>query len=299
MLFAPKYCYGFRCIADACQHSCCIGWEIDVDDETLARYRALPGEIGTRIRASLCEADGVVSFSLCEDGRCPHLDARGLCRIQTALGEGALCEICREHPRFYHTAGGKVEFGIGASCEEAARLILSSKDYASIQTADGVAEGASTEGGFDALEKRRALYALLGDDSRPYAARRAEIAARFALRRTLSGNALRETLAALEYLEQAHRALLLSPKSGEADEAHAPLAERFLAYLVYRHASAAQSEEEFATKVSFALLVESLFTALLQHCPPVEAAITLSEELEYSVENTDTLCFALLAANRA
>ena len=33
-LFAPKYYTEFSCIADRCRHSCCIGWEIDIDADT-------------------------------------------------------------------------------------------------------------------------------------------------------------------------------------------------------------------------------------------------------------------------
>jgi lysine-N-methylase len=35
-LRAPKYYLDFACIADRCKHSCCIGWEIDVDADTMA-----------------------------------------------------------------------------------------------------------------------------------------------------------------------------------------------------------------------------------------------------------------------
>ena len=34
-LFAPEYYKQFKCIADKCTHSCCIGWEIDIDEEAL------------------------------------------------------------------------------------------------------------------------------------------------------------------------------------------------------------------------------------------------------------------------
>ena len=29
-LYAPKYYNEFKCIADKCTHSCCVGWEIDM-----------------------------------------------------------------------------------------------------------------------------------------------------------------------------------------------------------------------------------------------------------------------------
>ena len=40
-LYAPEYYKKFRCIADRCEHSCCNGWEIDIDSATLARYKTL------------------------------------------------------------------------------------------------------------------------------------------------------------------------------------------------------------------------------------------------------------------
>ena len=128
-ILAPSYYTKFKCIADRCTHSCCVGWEIDVDADTLEKYSALQGEMGERIRASLVQEGGGTHFALCADGRCPHLDGRGLCRIITALGEGYLCEICREHPRFYNEVAGHIECGLGLSCEEAARLCLQEDGY--------------------------------------------------------------------------------------------------------------------------------------------------------------------------
>ena len=34
---APDYYSQFKCIADQCRHTCCVGWEIEVDDEGLER----------------------------------------------------------------------------------------------------------------------------------------------------------------------------------------------------------------------------------------------------------------------
>jgi hypothetical protein len=48
----------------------------------------------------------------------------GLCRIQAQLGEGALCQVCREFPRLRHDYGDFMELGLELSCPEAARLIL-------------------------------------------------------------------------------------------------------------------------------------------------------------------------------
>ena len=34
----PNYYKKFKCIADKCKHNCCIGWEIDIDNDTLEFY---------------------------------------------------------------------------------------------------------------------------------------------------------------------------------------------------------------------------------------------------------------------
>ena len=43
-LYAPKYYKNFKCIADKCDHSCCIGWEIDIDSAAYAKYKELKEE---------------------------------------------------------------------------------------------------------------------------------------------------------------------------------------------------------------------------------------------------------------
>ena len=112
-LRAPKYYLDFACIADRCKHSCCIGWEIDVDKLTMAKYSALTGGYGEDIKKSIC--GDPPHFALRQDDRCPHLDERGLCRIICNLGEGYLCDICREHPRFYNSTAHGREAGLGIS----------------------------------------------------------------------------------------------------------------------------------------------------------------------------------------
>ena len=39
----PQYYPRFRCRAAACRHTCCRGWEIDIDEETREIYRAVGG----------------------------------------------------------------------------------------------------------------------------------------------------------------------------------------------------------------------------------------------------------------
>ena len=126
-IIAPDYYPRFRCIADKCRHSCCIGWEIDIDPDTRDMYRRIPGEFGARLNASIVDGE-VSSFRLGAGERCPMLNASGLCDLITALGEDALCQICADHPRFRNYFADRTEIGLGLCCEEAARLILSQEE---------------------------------------------------------------------------------------------------------------------------------------------------------------------------
>ena len=79
-LYAPKYYADFKCIADKCKHSCCVGWEIDVDKNTLKKYKALNSPYGKTIKKSISNFK-VSHFKLSKSKRCPHLNEKGLCNI--------------------------------------------------------------------------------------------------------------------------------------------------------------------------------------------------------------------------
>lgn len=119
----PNYYNKFKCIADKCMDNCCIGWEIDIDNSTAEKYRNISGDFGKRLKENISFGESSC-FILGEDDRCPFLNNHNLCDIITQLGESALCQICTDHPRFYEWFGNIKEGGIGMSCEEAARIIL-------------------------------------------------------------------------------------------------------------------------------------------------------------------------------
>ncbi len=292
-LYAPRYYAAFQCKADRCSHSCCVGWEIDIDEETLALYRSLPGAIGKEIREAIDETD-TPHFRLGADERCPLLDGRGLCRIISTVGEGYLCDICREHPRFYNTVGGRLEGGVGASCEEAARLILEEGDYATLLPL-GTPDSVCAPCGFDATPLRARLFTCLSDQAQPLEWRLAAIEQALSLPTPLTVETCRPLFAGLEYLDERHKALFLSCTTLPIPQGErGALYERFFAYLVYRHASGAEDERGFCCAVRMARLLSDLFLALQgQHnLLPVEAAVMISEEIEYSEENTQALLLA-------
>lgn len=286
-LRAPEYYKHFKCIADKCSHSCCIGWEIDVDEDTAEKYASLTDGYGKEIAKSI-EWGDTPHFKLCENDRCPHLDERGLCRIISNLGEDYLCHICREHPRFYNDTPHGKEVGIGMSCEEAARLILSSDGYLNIEEI-GEADDVENEFFFDPLPLRERIYSLLSDRSLPYSQRLQAISD--GLEISLDVIDRHSLIGSLEYLDEGHKALFyhFSSEFETPKEFDLPL-ERALAYFIYRHCSSAWDEEEFRAALGFSLFCERLICSLSVSGVNIhEAARIVSEELEYSEDNTERI----------
>lgn len=122
LITKPDFYDSFKCRAGECTDSCCIGWEIDIDDETMRKYENENDSLSVKLnrftdREKQC-------FILTEDDRCPFLKSDGLCELILTKGEDMLCEICREHPRFYARYGDFYDMGEGLCCEEAASLLF-------------------------------------------------------------------------------------------------------------------------------------------------------------------------------
>ena len=120
----PKFYKNFLCKADKCKHSCCKGWEIDIDEETAGKYLAMTGELGAEIRQNIGKNEDSYFFKLTEDERCPFLQKNGLCKIILNIGEENICEICTMHPRFFTMIDDVELCGVGLSCEKTCELLL-------------------------------------------------------------------------------------------------------------------------------------------------------------------------------
>ncbi len=122
--YAPDYYKNFSCLAGDCKHSCCKGWEVDIDEKTIDYYRSVEGEMGKRLKNAI-SYEGAPHFTMTKEGDCPFLNSCGLCDIMINLGFDKVSYICNEHPRFYKEYSDRTEVGLGLSCEAVAALILS------------------------------------------------------------------------------------------------------------------------------------------------------------------------------
>ena len=166
-LVKPRYYDRFQCIAGACPDSCCKDWTVAVDADSAARYRALPGPLGDRLRQVLREEDGDTVMAI-QDGRCPMWRSDGLCRIHAELGEAALCRTCADFPRLTHDYGNFVLLQLELSCPVAAKLILEGDDAPVIEDIPGGEAPDYDTIAMESLQKtRQQALELLADRARP------------------------------------------------------------------------------------------------------------------------------------
>lgn len=131
MTISPTFFRNFACKADKCRHTCCQKWVINIDAESAEKYRNTKGPLGEELQAwmSTDEADNPC-FKLNEKGYCHFLNKQGLCRLVLEKGPKFLCQICRDHPRFYvYSCDEPLDredtlAGTGLACEETVEQLM-------------------------------------------------------------------------------------------------------------------------------------------------------------------------------
>lgn len=295
-VFAPKYYEKFKCIAEKCSHSCCVGWEIDVDPDTKARHASSSHSLSRELMESLAQCEGIDYIELSNDGRCPFLDCSGLCRIISEMGEDHTSRICREHPRFYHRIADRVECGIGAVCEEAARIILDSDDYDSFTECEREEHIPPSAGCADIISHRENIYRIV-KSAHSFSDAVVQICEIYSIARDeLFSDDISEILFEMELLDESHREMLTT-LSDECSQWADKYIRRFFSYLIYRHLGASESTDMIASRVAFAILLTFIYINALHGdenvLQAVECARIISEEIEYSEDNTAALAFQL------
>lgn len=296
-LIVPNYYKNFNCTAGACRHNCCIGWEIDIDPETLAYYQTLGGELGKRLKQNI-SPENTPHFILGAGERCPFLNEDHLCDLITQLGEDGLCQICADHPRFRNYFADRTEMGLGLCCEAAGKLILSQQRPMTLTVleTDGIEEPADpVESAFFRL--REQVFAALQDRDTP-------IEMRLQKMLELCGSSLPSRPMAewirlyqgLERLDPAWDERLQNTASAPPLSAQWELPlEQLAVYFAYRHLAGALDDGRLAERAAFV----ALSIKMIRHLAGAEEALTLeklteiarqySSEIEYSDENIEIL----------
>ena len=281
-----------------CRHSCCKGWEIDIDPTTYARYKALPGELGRKMRSCTMETAEGGSFILTKDEHCPFLNSDGLCELILNLGKESLCDICRDHPLYRNFISNRLELGLGLCCESACRLILERRSpiRLMLQAEEG-ADEPFAEDEVLLLERDRLVEAAQN--------RQRSILCRVeAIESSLAVPApelseLSSLMASLEVLDVAWPELLrtvsVNAADFEPDGEEEVFLENLLVYLLLRHIPEAVDEQELRTKAFFCTAMWRLLYCI--YCASGRGGINSLEEIcrmwsaeiEYSDENPNRI----------
>jgi len=298
----PNYYNKFRCIADKCKHNCCIGWEIDIDENTLKFYKTLKTPLGRKIQSSI--EGNEPHFILGENERCPFLNDKNLCDIITEYGEQSVCEICRLHPRFRNFYDDFAETGLGLCCEEAARIILSSTDKFQIDIPD---DAILTEIEKEHFEIRSNIFSVLQNREESIKSRFQRLSYMFGFEFCFCLSDLYKTYLSLERLDEAWTNELTNLKCFDFDEkifednAFSLPFEQLSVYFIFRHLADAVEYCDYSERVMFSMMSCYLIGALWSyHCkgPDMEKMADIarmySSEIEYSEENT---CYLLNLQN--
>ena len=291
-LIAPERYLDFHCIAGACRHSCCIGWEIDIDPASLRRFQQMPGPMGERLRQNILVDGDTACFDLQGwEERCPFLNDDGLCDLILELGEDALCQICTDHPRFRSFFADRTEIGLGLCCEEAGRLLLGAEEpmHLTVIEDDGADEPADPEEQ-ELLALRDSLFQQMQNRSLPM---RHRVEALMPAS-DIDWQDWADFLLSLERLDERWAELLEqlpdAPDAPLADWLEIPL-EQLMCCLLYRHLPGALEDGDIDGRIRFCALIWHLIARLCVQtgCKTladlVELARLYSSEIEYSDEN--------------
>lgn len=306
-IIVPNYYKKFKCIADKCQHSCCIGWEIDIDEGTYCKYKSVQGDFGKQLNENIVTLDDVACFKLGDNERCPFLNANNLCDIILKFGEDALCQICTDHPRFRNFYDGATEIGLGLCCEAAAELIISQNEKVTLEVFDddGI-EDYFTEEENELIEFRRRLFEILQNRNESIGHRINEfLRLCSALNFENNKTEIADFLLGLERLDNKWTNILNELKaSADFNNSSLPsyfntVAEQLLMYFTYRHLSGVLEDERLSQRAAFIIFSYKTIEILCRYhlgkfgnislSDIAEYARLYSSEIEYSEENIEAI----------
>ena len=157
----PNYYERFKCVAGECEDTCCAGWQIVIDEESLEKYKKITKGKDKRIDFK----KGVFKQDI--ERRCAFLNSDNLCDMYIEWGEEAFCETCRKYPRHIEEFENVREYTLSMSCPEVAKIILGYEDKVVFVTKEDDLEEEDEE--FDALlfsvleDAREIIYRILQD----------------------------------------------------------------------------------------------------------------------------------------
>lgn len=299
--YVLNYYPKFKCIAEKCKHTCCAGWEMCIDQKTLATYKTHSSPFASALKSGVNYKKS--KFKMDKLGRCAFLNDKGLCEIILNIGEQNLCQVCKDHPRFRSFFDDRVEMGLGFSCEQATRVILSFTDKISpTLTCDDQTETALDFNQKNLLEFRRKALDVIQDRTTCINQR---VQLLLSLCKTdltyLEPKKVIKAFISTERLDKSWTKRLKSLKKKPFDlnisDTLSLQAEQFLVNSIYRHLYDAEDTLSVRARTIFCVLSWLIIQNVIANEQPttdefeliVDVVRAYSAEIEYSQKNLDKL----------
>jgi lysine-N-methylase len=122
----PDFYNSFQCTADQCPFTCCRGWDILVDTETLDRWKKNEEQslqVQKSIKVKKCGKETKHFINMGSQKCCPFLNDKGLCNLVIQSGEDELPKTCRTFPRQENSFKGYKEYSLSCACPAVVDLI--------------------------------------------------------------------------------------------------------------------------------------------------------------------------------
>lgn len=295
MEIRPDYYDEFKCIAANCQHNCCIGWEIDIDNATLKKYKNFQGHLKEKLQKNIA-LKPCAHFVLSENERCPFLNQKNLCELILQDGEDMLCDICKAHPRFYNSVYDITEKGIGLCCEAAAKIIITNKKPVKLISDEKELPQN------DFYDERDEIFSILQNRKICLQDRITAILSKANVSSPINKADWITVYKNLERLDENwDKHLDSSPQISEFIPKNLEIpCEQLIFYFIYRHLSGALNDFLFSERIQLAILSCYIVTSLNKSKSleeMLEIARMYSAEIEYSDKNIDVLLETLQKIN--
>ncbi|MGL4452574.1 MAG: flagellin lysine-N-methylase [Sarcina sp.] len=128
----------FKCITDKCKHTCCSGWQVDIDNKTYEKYKNsihFKDSMGLKFTS---KDKNNFSMKLNENKDCSFLQKDKLCEIHANHGEEFLCNTCRIYPRGVNIVGDRTERHLFASCHAMIDMFLLNDRKLTFEVEEGI-----------------------------------------------------------------------------------------------------------------------------------------------------------------
>jgi len=111
----------FKCIADRCSLSCCQGWDIAVDKETLLKWNSDQEQsdyFNKYLKTTKSKQHPESSIKMGRQNVCPFVAESGLCNIVINYGDDYLSKTCKTFPRLETHDRNLQELSLSCACPE-------------------------------------------------------------------------------------------------------------------------------------------------------------------------------------